>query len=106
MLSASFWHILADAGRGVKLLDRLSEHYRAAAAGRPVGSEGALTSDTRLFHSPADLMEAMATEWVKCCTAAAVAATVRAELVACMHIRLTVLLGAGFIGPTGELQHC
>ncbi|KAI7846408.1 hypothetical protein COHA_000118 [Chlorella ohadii] len=62
VLSASFWHILADAGRGVKLLDRLSEHYRAAAAGRPVGSEGALTSDTRLFHSPADLMEAMATE--------------------------------------------
>lgn len=62
MLSVSFWHILADAGRGVKLLDRLSQHYRAAAAGQPVGSKGALTSDTRLFHSPADLMDAIASE--------------------------------------------
>lgn len=61
VLSASFWHVLSDGGRALRLLARLSEHYRVAAAGQPVGGEP-MTSDTRLFHSPADLMQGMAAE--------------------------------------------
>ena len=54
VLSLSCWHVLADGGRALSLLARLSQHYRGAA-----GEGHRLSADPRLFHSPADMLEAL-----------------------------------------------